>query len=92
MMRDQLNKIEEKVDKLQEQVNNIDKHLAIYNQLLDLHIKATNDNRVRIAIVSDRIVPLEDHVKGLRLIQKIMIIGIPLLGAVVSLLISLKII
>ena len=47
--------IDNKLDKIQEDVNEIKTHLAVYNEQLTVHIK-------RSEMLEDRIIPIETHV------------------------------
>lgn len=51
--------IDKKLDKIQEDVSEIKTHLAVYNSLLDVHIKRTD-------ILEEKIEPLEKHVNMIK--------------------------
>lgn len=49
------NKIESKIDKLQEDVSEIKTHLAVYNSQLEIHIKRSD-------LLEQKLEPVEKHV------------------------------
>ena len=62
-MSDELVRLEAKVDKLDDRLDAIDKHLAVYNSELHRHIEGVEQNRTRIE-------KLEEPAKALSLIKK----------------------
>ena len=69
-MDDNFKKIETKIDKLDERLDQVDKHLAVYNQQLIYHIARTDALEAKLE-------PVESHVTLMNNIVKILIfIGI----------------
>ncbi len=62
-MSNELVRLESKVDKLDDRLDAIDKHLAVYNSELHRHIEGVEQNRSRIE-------KLEEPGKALGLIKK----------------------
>ncbi len=62
-MKEELYRLESKLDRMDERLDTIDKHLAVYNAELHLHIEGVQQNRTRIE-------KLEEPGKALGLIKK----------------------
>lgn len=54
-LKDDLAKLDTKVDKLDDRLDKIDTHLAVYNEQLKIHIKRTE-------ILEQDVAPIKDHV------------------------------
>jgi uncharacterized protein (UPF0335 family) len=54
-MKDELLNITRKVDKIDEKLNSIDTHLAVYNEQLKIHIKRTE-------LLESDVEPIKKHV------------------------------
>ena len=70
-IKDQLNRIESKVDKLDNRADKVDVHLAVYNEQLKDHIRRTE-------LLENEVHPIKDHVSkvhgALKLVASIGII------------------
>lgn len=62
-MKEELFRLETKLDKLDDRLDDIDKHLAVYNSELHRHIEGVEQNRARIE-------KLEQPGQALSLIKK----------------------
>lgn len=69
-MDPRLDRLEDKIDKLIDKVENtndrlvgVEKELVVYNNQLEIHIKATNENRDSIKNVDVRVETLEEKSK-----------------------------
>jgi hypothetical protein len=60
-----LERIEVKLDEFGEQLNVIDKHLAVYNEQLKVHIKGTEDNRKDIKSIQKHVYAVQGIAKVL---------------------------
>lgn len=54
-IKDDIHKLDNKVDKLDERLDKIDTHLAVYNEQLKIHIKRTE-------LLENDVAPIKDHV------------------------------
>jgi archaellum component FlaC len=71
-------RIEERLDKVDEKLNSIDKHLAVYNEQLKEHIRRSNMLELEMK-------PVKAHVALMNSLAKILVA----LGAIVSFTIGL---
>lgn len=65
-MKEDLQRVEAKVDKLDTRLDTVDQHLTKYNTLLDIHIKATKENTIGIQTNTQRIEQTERDVLGVK--------------------------
>lgn len=77
-----MSKIEEKLDKIQEDVTEIKTHLAVYNSQLEIHIKRSD-------LLEAKIVPIEKHVNMVSGAIKLITI-LATIAAIVEVVINLK--
>lgn len=84
LMEDNFKRVEEKLEKLADKVentndrlNSIDKTVAVYNEQLKIHIEGTIQNRETIRILQDKLEselkPIKSHVSLMNNIAKIVI-------------------
>lgn len=58
-MKEELQKIELKIDKLDTKLDSVDTHLAVYNEQLKIHIKRTE-------LIEQDLLPIKAHVHQLK--------------------------
>ena len=89
MSDDRLSRIENKVDNITEKLSIVDKELAIYNELLKIHIKRTDQNSEQLTLlkkfINDKhdetdleLEPIKTHIL---LVGRMFKIGLAILGA-----------
>lgn len=64
-MKEDLQRVEAKVDRLDTRLDTVDQHLTKYNTLLDIHIKATQANTDRIVETERDVLSLKKDVKSI---------------------------
>ncbi|MBK9292809.1 MAG: hypothetical protein IPM52_14470 [Bacteroidetes bacterium] len=73
-MKTQLDKIEAKVERLDERLDSIDKHLSKYNAELEFHVARTTQ-------LEDELLPIVKHVEQVRGAGKLLAWIIAIVGA-----------
>ena len=68
-MKEDMKRIEDKIDKLDERLDGVDKQLVVYNAELVKHIEGTIQNRQAINFLKDELTPIKDHVHSLKTIS-----------------------
>lgn len=76
---------EEKLDKIQEDIGEIKTHLAVYNEQLKVHIKATR-------MLEEQMKPVQKHVQIMNLIWKILWIVSGMIVSIVGIVAAIKLI
>lgn len=76
--KEQLTEIAHKLDNLDTRLDNVDKHMAVYNEQLKEHIRRTN-------VLEEEFRPVRDHVIGLRGTTK----SLGMLGVVLGVILSI---
>lgn len=66
-MKEELSKIEAKIDKLDSKLDSVDTHLAVYNEQLKIHIKRTE-------MIENDLLPIKAHVYQLKGVTKFLAI------------------
>lgn len=83
-------RVEVKLDKLDERLDSVDKQLAVYNKQLEIHIEGVNQNRSSINKLDDDIKPVKEHVakmQGAASLLKITSMALGVLGSIAAALI-----
>ena len=76
-MKQDFERIHGKLDKFDERLDNIDTHLAVYNEQLKVHIKRTE-------MLEEDVAPIKDHVNQVKGAIKLITIGCAIAGAVIA--------
>ncbi len=66
-MKEDFDRIHNRIEKIDDKLDNVDKHLAVYNEQLSIHIKRT-------ALLEDEIKPIKTHVDQIKGIGKVITI------------------
>lgn len=81
-----MSKIDEKIDGLTEEVaklrNSVEVGFATYNEQLKQHIQGVKDNHVEITAIREELVPVQDHVKFIQALAKL-VLGIATIAGVI---------
>lgn len=89
-MDEKFQRLENKVDKISENVSSMDKNLAIYNEQLKIHIEGTEQNRESIKFLQTKIEaefkPVNKHINMVEGALKFIGAVAVLVGVVVSIL------
>lgn len=89
-MEEKFNRLEEKLDKVAEDIVDIKVTLARNTASLDEHMRRTLATEESLDILKSEIKPIEDHVVYVNILAKHTVLYIKILGGVVALLVSLK--
>ena len=77
-----MDKLNDKLEKIDNRLNNIDQHLAVYNEQLKHHIKRSDQADHALSMLDSRIKPIETHVGAINLIAKAIAVGAALVGLI----------
>ena len=75
-----MNKIEEKLDRIDRRIDNIDKHLAVYNTQLKFHIKRTDMLEEEIKPLKSGLIKAQGAMMFVGVLATVISIGVALWG------------
>lgn len=73
MHSDHLNRIEGKIDKIDDRMDRVEVHMAVYNEQLKTHIKRTD-------LLEESVLPVVAHVKALETLKEFFVKGMKVLA------------
>ena len=77
-----MNKIEEKLDRIDRRIDSIDKHLAVYNTQLKFHIKRTDMLEEEIKPLKAGVIKAQGAMMFVGVLATVISIGVALWGVV----------
>jgi hypothetical protein len=89
-MRDESNRIEEKLDRLGDNVNDLARQVERYNVLLEVHIRRTDENSADIVKMVEEHTTLDKKLESILAVSRVIKTGVPLLLSLIGLLAALK--